>query len=173
LSHVEGYLEIFPKGFGFLRDIENNYRPSRGDTFVPAHQIRNIDLREGLYIEGVAEKNQKDKKQNAQLNKITSINQNTPEYYKSVQELKSLTSINPNERIRLAMDEDDRMGKILDTIVPLGKGQRGLIIASPKTGKTTILKHIALAIEKNHPEIELFILLVDERPEEVTDFKRA
>jgi transcription termination factor Rho len=173
LDQAQGYLEIYPKGFGFLRTLENNFRPSNTDIFVPHQLIRTHALREGLLIEGEVKQSQKNENKNAQLNKILKINENIAKGYFDIKELKNLTSINPNERINMTLGPKDRMGKILDMLVPLGKGQRGLIIASPKTGKTTILKHIALAIEKNHPEIELFVLLVDERPEEVTDFRRA
>lgn len=170
---VEGYLEILAKGFGFLRNIDNNFRPSKTDTFVPNPIIQNFDLREGLHIKGSARKSATDSKQNSQLHSITEINHQVVDEYSSRKELKNLISINPIERIHLKLDDNDRLGKILDILVPLGKGQRGLIIAAPKTGKTTILKHIAQAIQKNHSEIKLFILLVDERPEEVTDFKRT
>jgi transcription termination factor Rho len=173
LEQIKGFLEIFPKGFGFLRDIENNFRPVKSDIFVPGQMIRNFNLREGVFIQGAASKNAQDQKQSMQLQKIMTINHKDTDEYGLIRELKTLTSINPNERIHLTLHEKDRMGKILDLLVPLGKGQRGLIIASPKTGKTTILKHIGMAIQKNHPEITLFILLVDERPEEVTDFRRG
>ena len=173
MDQAQGYLEIYPKGFGFLRNLENNFRPANTDIFVPHQLIRSHSLREGLFIEGVAQKKEKKENKNAQLNKITKINDTTTISYQDIRNLKNLTSINPNERINMTLGPKDRLGKILDMLVPLGKGQRGLIIASPKTGKTTILNHIAMAIEKNHPEIELFVLLVDERPEEVTDFRRA
>ncbi|HEM48595.1 MAG TPA: transcription termination factor Rho [Caldithrix sp.] len=173
MDQAQGYLEIYPKGFGFLRTLENNFRPSNADIFVPHQLIRSHALREGLLIEGKIKQNVKNENKNAQLNKILKINENIAKGYLEIKELKNLTSINPNERIKMTLGPKDRMGKILDMLVPLGKGQRGLIIASPKTGKTTILKHIAIAIEKNHPEIALFVLLVDERPEEVTDFRRA
>ena len=173
MDQAQGYLEIYPKGFGFLRNLENNFRPANTDIFVPHQLIRSHALREGLFIEGVIQKKEKQENKNAQLNKITKINDIIAKGYLDIKDLKKLTSINPNERIKMTLGPKDRLGKILDMLVPLGKGQRGLIIASPKTGKTTILKHIAMAIEKNHPEIELFVLLVDERPEEVTDFRRA
>lgn len=173
MSELQGYLEILPKGFGFLRDIDKNFRPADGDVYVPAQLIRHFRLREGVHLKGPGEESNINGKMKTQLLNISTVNHHPLSEYTSIKELKSLTSINPHERIRQTIDEGDRMGKILDLLIPLGKGQRGLIIASPKTGKTTILKHTALAIEKNHPEIELFILLVDERPEEVTDFKRA
>ena len=173
MDQAQGYLEIYPKGFGFLRDLENNFRPATTDIFVPHQLIRSHSLREGLLIEGFVKKAQSQEKKKAQLNKITKINESAANGYQDVKNLKNLTSINPNERIQMSLGPKDRLGKILDMLVPLGKGQRGLIVASPKTGKTTLLKHIAMAIEKNHPEIELFVLLVDERPEEVTDFRRT
>lgn len=173
MDQAQGYLEIFPKGFGFLRDVDNNFRPATTDIFVPHQIIRSHALREGLFIEGIIKQNLKQNKKKAQLNKITRINESKADGYRNILDLKNLTSINPNERIQMTLGTKDRLGKLLDMLVPLGKGQRGLIISPPKAGKTTILKHIAKAIEKNHPEIELFVLLVDERPEEVTDFRRA
>ncbi|MEJ2053856.1 MAG: transcription termination factor Rho, partial [Calditrichaceae bacterium] len=172
MDQAQGYLEIYPKGFGFLRDVENNFRPANTDIFVPHQLIRTHALRVGLYIEGSVKPKDKQDNKNAQLKQIIRINESEATGYRKIQDLKNLTSINPNERIRMSMGPKDRLGIILDMLIPLGKGQRGLIISPPKAGKTTVLKHIAKAIEKNHPEIELFILLVDARPEEVTDFRR-
>ncbi len=169
---IQGYLEIFPKGFGFLRLMENNFRPTNQDVFVSPKLIRSLKLREGLHIRGRAEE-QPSHNKGLQLIDITFINEKPPDDYHSIDTLRDQTSINPNERLSMCMGEDDRTGRILDLITPLGRGQRGLVISPPKAGKTTILKHIAAAVIKNHPSVKAYVLLIDERPEEVTDFRRS
>lgn len=173
MLEVNGYLEIFPKGFGFLRKIENNFKAEKNNVYVPGAFIREMKLKEGLFIEGIAEVKESYNNKSAQLIKIKNINRQPVKNYKDVKELKDQTSINPCRRISLSLGKNDRMGRILNLIAPFGKGQRALIVSPPKTGKTTILKHIALALSKNHPEMKIFVLLVDERPEEVTDFRRS
>lgn len=170
MEHTSGYLEIFPKGFGFLRDIDNNFKPSNSDVFVSPAVIRNSFLEEGMFIEGKTS-TQKDGK--IQLASIDKINGHLPDAVRKRKKFKEQTSINPEEPINLCLNDRDTLGKILNFTVPAGMGQRGMIISPPKTGKTTILKHFALAVRKNHPEIKIYILLVDERPEEVTDFRRS
>lgn len=172
MPNVSGYLEIFEKGFGFLRQIENNFKPSNEDTYVPGPIIKQLRLREGLFIEGQAEENAS-QKNNQKLTNVLQINSVSAEAYRRVKGLKHQISINPDTQFKMTLNKRDRTGPILDLLVPIGRGQRGLIIAPPKTGKTSILKHIALAMEKNHPTIKVYVLLVDERPEEVTDFRRA
>ena len=167
---TNGYLELFPKGFGFLRQIENNFRVTPEDVFVPPALIRSAGLKEGMFIEGERSKQSNGK---IQLHSIQTINHLPASQALKRRELKNRISISPEERIKLHVDAKDFLGKLLNFVTPTGRGQRGLIIAPPKTGKTTILKQYALAIEKNHPDLKTFILLVDERPEEVTDFKRA
>ncbi len=167
---TNGYLELFPKGFGFLRQIENNFRVTPEDVFVPPALIRSAGLKEGMFIEGECSKQSNGK---IQLRSIQTINNLPASQALKRRELKNRISISPEERIKLHVDAKDFLGKLLNFVTPTGRGQRGLIIAPPKTGKTTILKQYALAIEKNHPDLKTFILLVDERPEEVTDFKRA
>jgi len=152
LKSVEGHLEILDRRFGFLRSIERNFQPN--------------------FIEGVGVRGDS-KKRNLKLTEIEKINQIPLKEFSKIKSLQSEVSISPSERLKLAQGPDDIMGKALDMIVPIGKGQRGLIISPPKTGKTTILKHMANSLITNHPEVVVFALLVDERPEEVTDFRRG
>jgi len=172
LKSVEGHLEILDRRFGFLRSIERNFQPNPEDTFVPANLIQKFNLREGIFIEGVGIRGDR-KKKNLKLTEIEKINQITLKEFSKIKSLQSEVSISPSERLKLAQGPDDIMGKALDMIVPIGKGQRGLIISPPKSGKTTILKHMANSLITNHPEVVAFVLLVDERPEEVTDFRRG
>jgi transcription termination factor Rho len=171
LKSVEGHLEILDRKFGFLRSIEKNFQPNPEDTFVPASLIQAFNLHEGVFIEGVGVQGD-GKKRNLKLDKIEKINQIPLNEYSKIKSLRSEVSISPFERLKLAQGPDDIMGRALDMIVPIGKGQRGLIISPPKSGKTTILKHMAKSLITNHPEVAVFVLLVDERPEEVTDFRR-
>lgn len=169
---VEGHLEIQDKNFGFLRSIKRNFQPGPEDIFVPSDLIKKYNIQEGVFIEGFGVKGD-GKNKNLKLHEIDKINRRPLEEYSKVKSLNSVVSISPSERLKLAQGPDDIMGKALDIIVPIGRGQRGLIIAPPKSGKTTILKHMANSIIANHPEVVVFVLLVDERPEEVTDFRRA
>jgi transcription termination factor Rho len=172
LKDVEGYLEILDKGFGFLRSIDHNFRPGPKDPFVPGPLIKRSRLPEGAFIQGQGEPSS-GKNTNLKLSSIESINGLSLEAFGTVEPIQDQISINPVERFELTLAEDDIMGRALDMIVPMGKGQRGLIISPPKSGKTTILKHMANALTRNHPETKVLVLLVDERPEEVTDFKRG
>ena len=172
MKPIRGYLEVLDKGFGFLRTIENNFAPEPTDPFVPGHMIKQHNLAEGVLIDGHGVKGN-GKNKNLKLSQIETVNQLPLASYSKVKHLQKLTSINPSEPFRICQGEDDRMGRALDMFVPIGKGQRGLIVTPPKSGKTTILKHIAASLLRHHPDAVLFILLVDERPEEVTDFKRA
>jgi len=172
MSPVQGHLEIADRKFGFLRSIENNFQPTPEDAFVPAKLIHQLNLQEGVFIEGDGARADSQKR-NVTLTEVHKINRRPLEDYSKIKSLKNVVSISPSERLRLSQGPDDVMGKALDMIVPIGKGQRGLIIAPPKSGKTTILKHMANSIIINHPEVVVFVLLVDERPEEVTDFRRG
>lgn len=169
---VEGYLEILDRKFGFLRSIEKNFQPVPQDTFVPAPMIKRFKLSEGVFIEGAGIKGD-GKNRNLKLAEIEKINRIPAKEYSDIKSLQSQVSISPSERLKLAQRPDDIMGRALDMIVPIGKWQRGLIISPPKSGKTTILKHMAKSITANNPEAVVFVLLVDERPEEVTDFRRG
>ena len=171
MQSVKGYLELKEKGFGFLRSIEDNFLPTATDPYVPAGLIRQHNLPEGLYIEGSGTKGVG--KENHTLSQIETINGLPFNKYADLVPLHQQISINPTERFVLSQGPDDVTGRALDMIVPIGRGQRGLIISPPKSGKTTILKHMANSITTGYDNARVFILLVDERPEEVTDFKRG
>jgi len=172
MDPVQGYLEIMDKGFGFLRTIEENFQPQPENPYVPNSLIRKLNLREGCFIQGFGEK-KSPKNLNLALIRIETINNLPFDEFIKTPMLQDQISINPFEKYTMAQDKDDITGQALDLIAPLGKGQRGLIIAPPKSGKTTILRHMANSVCSNHPEAKVFVLLVDERPEEVTDFRRG
>jgi transcription termination factor Rho len=172
LKSVAGHLEIMDNGFGFLRSIDDNFKPGIENTYVSNGMIKQLGLSEGSFIQGFADKKIPGKK-NLALTNIESINNFSVEAFSNIKSMQDQTSINPFEKYTLATGSGDITGRALDIIAPIGKGQRGLIIAPPKSGKTTVLKNMANSIVTNHPETEVFILLVDERPEEVTDFQRS
>ncbi len=172
MEPVAGYLEIMDKGFGFLRNIEENFLPRLENPYVSNSLIRKLDLREGCYIEGLGEQKSPNNP-NLALIRVEKINTLPVDEFNNIPLLQDQTSINPFERYILTQNETDITGIALDMIVPIGMGQRGLIISPPKSGKTTLLKHMANSIVLNHPDSKVFILLVDERPEEVTDFQRG
>ena len=165
----EGIIEISGKGFGFLRDPKRNFVQTPQDIFVTPEIVRRFALRDGMWINGEIRRGSR----GPQLTKLLTINEDEPPKYQGLRPFEELTTINPNKRIKLETDPDRYTTRIMDLMTPLGMGQRGLIVAPPRTGKTTLLHHIADAVAKNHPEMELIILLVDERPEEVTDFRRS
>lgn len=166
-----GYLEITEKGYGFLRTPERHFAPKATDVFVSPELIKKAGLREGAYIKGTLLPPQKGN--SPQLNQILEIEGMSPEEYSKVMRFENLTTIDPYERIKLETDPDLIETRLIDLVTPIGKGTRGLIVAPPRAGKTTILKQIANAVTKNHPEIHVIVLLIDERPEEVTDFQRS
>ena len=173
MEPVQGYLEIMDKGFGFLRNIEENFQPRPENPYVPNSLIRKLNLREGSFIQGYGEK-KGPHNLNLALIRIDTINHLPFDEFLSTPMLQDQCQHQPLfERYHLTQNEDDLTGKALDLIVPIGMGQRGLIIAPPKSGKTTILRHMANSVVANYPESKVFILLVDERPEEVTDFQRG
>jgi transcription termination factor Rho len=172
LKPVKGHLEILDRGFGFLRSLESNFSSDTHDTFVPAALIKSHNLPEGGYIEGSGEKRDA-RSPNLQLRSVETINRIPLGTFSRLRSLQDQTSINPMERLIMTQAADDFTGRAIDMLAPIGKGQRGLIISPPKSGKTTILKHMAASIIANHPDVDVFVLLVDERPEEVTDFKRG
>lgn len=170
-NNCEGILEIMPEGNGFLRNPEKNFQLSNEDIYVSPHLIREFSLREGVRIIGKAGKAPGPRK-SAPLNKIIKINGLSPAKYAKVGEMKSFISIDPEDQLVMTQNEKDLTGKFIDYFTPIGKGQRGLIVSPPKAGKTSILKHIARSVRQNNPDIPIIVLLIDERPEEVTDFRR-
>jgi len=165
----EGIIEISGKGFGFLRDPKRNFVQTPQDIFVTPEIVRRFALRDGMWIHGETRRGNR----GPQLIKLLTINSEEPAKYQGLRPFEELTTINPNKKIKLETVPDRYTTRIMDLMTPLGMGQRGLIVAPPRTGKTTLLHHIAEAVMKNHTEVKLIILLVDERPEEVTDFKRS
>jgi transcription termination factor Rho len=165
----EGIIEISGKGFGFLRDQKRNFVQTPQDIFVTPEIVRRFALRDGMWIYGETRRGSR----GPQLVKLLTINGEEPAKYQGLTPFEELTTINPNKKIKLETVPDRYTTRIMDLMTPLGMGQRGLIVAPPRTGKTTLLHHIADAVAKNHPEMILIILLVDERPEEVTDFRRS
>ena len=161
-----------PKGYGFLRSPRNNYLQSSDDIYVSNSQIKRFNLRMGDCIAGIIRPPKNGKKYFALLN-IKTVNDSDPELAKERTIFDNLTPIYPNERINLEYGPHKISTRIMNMFMPIGKGQRGLIVAAPRTGKTMLLKEIANAITTNHPEIHLIVLLIDERPEEVTDMERS
>jgi transcription termination factor Rho len=170
--YAEGVLEVLPDGFGFLRAPDYNYLPGPDDIYVSPSQIRRFDLRTGDTISGQV-RPPKDSERYFALLKVEAINYESPEAAKDKILFDNLTPLYPMERIRLEHDGEDLSTRVMDLLIPLGKGQRGLIVAAPRTGKTMLLQAIANAIARNHPEVYLIVLLIDERPEEVTDMQRS
>ncbi|MCR6545449.1 transcription termination factor Rho [Dehalobacterium formicoaceticum] len=170
LLFAKGVLERLPDGFGFLRPT--GYLPSGDDMYVSPSQIRRFDLRTGDLVAGQIRKPKDNEKYYALL-RVESINDLDPELSSERSHFEGLTPIYPKERLTLETKEEDLSTRVIDLIAPLGKGQRGLILAPPKAGKTTLIKKIANSISQNYPEVYLMILLIDERPEEVTDISRS
>ncbi len=166
-----GVLEILPDGFGFLRSPDYSYLPSPDDIYVSPSQIRRFSLRTGDFVSGQIRPPKENERYFALL-KVEAINNEAPENNITRALFDNLTPYYPTEKINLEYDPNDYSTRVMDLITPIGKGQRGLIVAAPRTGKTMLLQSIAKAIKKNHNEIHLIILLIDERPEEVTDWKR-
>ena len=167
----EGVLEILPDGFGFLRSPDYNYLPGPDDIYISPSQIRRFGLRTGDVVSGQIRPPKESERYFAML-KVEKINYEEPEAARDKILFDNLTPLYPMEKIRLEYDHEDYSMRVMDLMTPIGKGQRGLIVASPRTGKTMLLQAIAKAIMKNHPEIVLIVLLIDERPEEVTDWQR-
>jgi len=168
---VDGLLDLRPEGYGFLRGA--GYLPAQRDVYVSASQVRRFALRKGDFVKGTSRPQASNEKYPALL-RVDEINGMTPEDARSRPKFEDLTPLFPDSKLRLEMraDPHEITGRIVDLISPIGKGQRGLIVSPPKAGKTTILKQLVYAIERNNPEVHLMVLLVDERPEEVTDMKR-
>ena len=169
---AEGVLEILPDGYGFLRSPDYNYLPGPDDIYVSPSQIRRFDLKTGDTISGNVRPPHEGEKYFA-LVKVEAINFEPPEETKNKILFDNLTPLYPEERIKLETDREHMSGRVMDLLTPIGKGQRGLIVAPPRTGKTMLLQSIANSITTNHPEVVLIVLLIDERPEEVTDMQRS
>jgi transcription termination factor Rho len=165
-----GILDILPEGYGFLRT--RGYLPSEDDIYVSLSQIRRFHLKRGDEIMGQVRPPKDSEKYNALL-RIEKVNDDNPEVCRDRKQFEQLTPLFPLQRLRLETPEEVTAPRIIDLIAPIGKGQRGLIVSPPKAGKTTILKQIANSITYNNPEVKLIVLLVDERPEEVTDMERS
>ncbi len=172
LIFSEGVLECLPDGFGFLRAPEYNYLPGPDDIYVSPSQIRKFDLRTGDTVSGQV-RPPKDGERYFALIKVEAVNFEDPEVTRNKIFFANLTPLYPQGRIRLETTKENLTGRVLDMLCPIGKGQRGLIVAPPRTGKTMMLQSLANSITTNHPEINLIVLLIDERPEEVTDMQRT
>jgi transcription termination factor Rho len=170
-----GVLEILSDGFGFLRSPQSNYLPGPDDIYVSPQQTRKFGLRTGDTVDGQI-RAPKDGERYFGLVRVNAVNFEDPERVRHKVHFDNLTPLYPNERFKLEIDDPtlkDRTGRVIDIVAPIGKGQRALIVAPPRTGKTVILQNIAKSIEANHPEVYLIVLLIDERPEEVTDMQRT
>ena len=171
----DGVLEVLPDGFGFLRSPEASYMASTDDIYLSPSQIRRFNLHTGDEIEGEV-RTPKDGERYFALVKVDQINSSPPDASKNKILFENLTPLFPNSPIQLERDmrgEENITGRIIDMVAPIGKGQRGLLVASPKSGKTVMMQHIDHSITANHPEIKLIVLLIDERPEEVTEMQRS
>ncbi|GAB4087886.1 transcription termination factor Rho [Hydrogenophaga soli] len=172
---ANGVLEVLPDGFGFLRDPDTSYNASTDDIYISPSQIRRFNLHTGDLIEGEV-RTPKDGERYFALTKLDKINGLPPEDNKHKIMFENLTPLFPNQQMKLERDikgEENITGRVIDIIAPIGKGQRALIVAQPKSGKTVMMQHIAHAITSNYPDVELMVLLVDERPEEVTEMQRT
>ena len=167
-----GVLEILPDGYGFLRSSDTNYLPGPDDIYVSPSQIKRFSLRTGDTVSGQI-RPPKDNERFFALIKVEAVNYENPEEAKSKILFDNLTPLYPDTRIQLEREAKEYTTRIMDMLTPIGMGQRGLIVAQPRTGKTVILQKIANSITKNHPDITLIVLLIDERPEEVTDMERS
>jgi len=168
---AEGVLEILPDGFGFLRSPNYNYLPGPDDIYVSPSQIKRFSLKTGDTVAGQV-RPPKDSEKYFALLKVESVNSEPPENIQSRIPFEELTPIHPNQRLLLETTGEELTTRVIDLVTPIGKGQRGLIVSPPRAGKTVILQKIANAIAKNHPEVYLIVLLVAERPEEVTEMRR-
>jgi transcription termination factor Rho len=167
-----GTLEVLPDGYGFLRSVAHNYLASPEDIYVSPSQIRRLGLRTGLIVEGPI-RLPVEGQDNFALMQVESVNGNPPEQRTSSTVFEDLTPLHPNKRLVLETDAEEFAMRVVDLVTPIGRGQRGLIVSPPRAGKTVLLQKIALAIRKNHPECYIIVLLIDERPEEVTDMLRS
>ena len=166
-----GVLEMHPNGYGFLRNPASNFTRERTDPFVPGTMIEKFGLREGLLLHGTVQRHRRG--QGPRLKELLDVDGLAPEDYTKVKSFDELTPINPEQWLRLETGQHPISTRVMDLLTPLGKGQRALIVAPPRTGKTILLQHISHAISTNYPNVVMVMLLIDERPEEVTDMKRC
>jgi transcription termination factor Rho len=172
---ADGVLEILPDGFGFLRSLDTSFTASTDDIYISPSQVRRFNLHTGDMIEGEV-RTPKDGERYFALNKLDKVNGDSPDSNKHKVMFENLTPLFPKVQMKLERDiksEENITGRVIDLIAPIGKGQRALIVASPKSGKTVMMQHIAHAITANHPDVHMMVLLVDERPEEVTEMQRT
>ena len=172
---ADGVLEILPDGFGFLRSLDTSFTASTDDIYISPSQVRRFNLHTGDMIEGEV-RTPKDGERYFALNKLDKVNGDSPDSNKHKVMFENLTPLFPKEQLKLERDiksEENITGRVIDLIAPIGRGQRALIVAPPKSGKTVMMQHIAHAITANHPDIHMMVLLVDERPEEVTEMQRS
>src|SRR5947209_7608578 len=167
---VQGVLELHPKGFGFLRNPARHYAAQPADPYVAAPLIQKLGLREGVLLGGPTEAARKGT--GPRLARVDLVEGKAPAEYRR-RNFDDLTPIDPHEHIVLETGREPLTTRVMDLLTPIGKGQRGLIVAPPRTGKTILLQHIALAVAQNHPEMHIIMLLIDERPEEVTEMRRT
>ena len=170
LEEGAGILEMHPNGYGFLRSEDNNYSRERSDPFVPGTMIERFGLRQGVLIKAMVQ--QARRQQGPRVREILDVDGMKPEDYTEIKSFDTLTAINPEEWLNLERGKKPLTNRVIDLLAPLGKGQRALIVAPPRSGKTIMLQDIASGIAENHPELKLMVLLIDERPEEVTDMRR-
>ena len=170
LQFTDGILELHPDGYGFLRS--DSCLPGKADVYISPSQIKRFSLRDGDLVSGPVRGPKNDERYFALL-RADAVNRRDPEESRRRVQFQDLTPLHPDEHLKLEHDPSEVSTRLIDLFCPIGKGQRGLIVSPPKAGKTTLLKQIAAGINANHPDVKLFVLLVDERPEEVTDFKRS
>ncbi|QDT05538.1 hypothetical protein K227x_39390 [Rubripirellula lacrimiformis] len=170
LLEGEGILELHPNGYGFLRTTENNYSRERSDPFVPGTMIEKFGLRQGVQIKAMVQEARR--QQGPRVREILDVDGIKPEDYPEVPNFDTLTAINPEKWLRLERGQRPVTNRVIDLLAPMGLGQRALIVAPPRSGKTIMLQDIATGMAENHPNVKLMVLLIDERPEEVTDMKR-
>ena len=171
LEPGEGVLEMHPNGYGFLRNPSQNLQRERTDPFVPGTMVERYALREGVYVKAMVQPGRR--QQGPRVREVLEVEGLPPDDYSSVKAFDTLTPINPETWLRLETGQQPVTTRVMDLLTPLGKGQRALIVAPPRSGKTVMLQQISQAVAENHPEVSLVMLLIDERPEEVTDMRRS
>ena len=170
MEEGEGILELHPNGYGFLRSTDNNYSRERSDPFVPGTMIERFGLRQGVHLKAMVQEARR--QQGPRVREILDVDGMDPEKYPDVRSFENQTPINPEQWLRLEVGRKPLTNRVIDLLAPMGKGQRALIVSPPRSGKTVMLQDIATGISTNHPDLKLMVLLIDERPEEVTDMRR-